>query len=269
MKQQTPVCTYDFTLRRESSEIEELKGTLQEHCKKWCFQLEEGSRGYLHYQGRMSLKTKQRMTAVKKLFPKEIHLSPTSNENRDNNFYVVKLESRVDGPWSNQDRYVPRQIREIKELYAWQQYIINNADVWDTRTINIVIDEHGCNGKSILRTYIGVHQIGRSIPYSNDYRDIMRMVMGTKKVPLYIIDIPRGIRKEQLYQFFSGIESLKDGYAYDDRYSFKEEYFDCPNIWIFMNHRPDSTRYLSKDRWKFWTLDNKVLTLTTMADDDV
>ena len=27
---------------------------------------------------------------------------------------------------------------------------------------------------------------------------------------------------------YAGIESVKSGYAYDDRYSFKDKYFDCP-----------------------------------------
>jgi len=77
--------------------------------------------------------------------------------------------------------------------------------------------------------------------------------MDTEKKPLYIIDIPRALRKDQLFQFFSGIETLKDGYAYDDRYHFKEEYFDCPNIWIFMNTIPD-LEYMSKDRWRFYEI---------------
>jgi len=59
----------------------------------------------------------------------------------------------------------------------------------------------------------------------------------------------------------SGIETLKDGYAYDDRYHFKEEYFDCPQIWVFMNMVPDISM-LSKDRWKLWVIkEGKLQTL--------
>lgn len=268
-KQKSPVCGYDFTLGEEFVNRNELTNILKKYTKKWTFQLEKGEseNGYIHYQGRFLLKVKARVTAVKKFFVKQIHLSITSSENRDNMFYVIKNESRIAGPWSNNDPYVPRQLREIDQLFKWQQFIVDDASVWNTRTINVIIDKIGNNGKTILKTHIGVRGIGRSIPFSNDYRDIMRMVMATKKVPLYIIDIPKGIRKENLFQFFSGLETIKDGYAYDDRYSFREEYFDCPNIWVFMNHKPDKG-YLSLDRWKLWSLKDKVLSELSEDEDD-
>lgn len=248
-----PVASYDFTIPAEKFDFENIKGKLKEIAKKWCFQKEKGEKtGYLHYQGRMSLKVKTREAQLRKELP-GWHLSVTSTENIKNDFYVTKKDTRVDGPWCDKDRtvYIPRQIREIPELFKWQQGIIDNAKVWDTRTVNIIYDTEGNHGKTILKTYVGVHGIGRTIPFCNDYRDMLRMVMDTPKVPLYIIDIPRALRKDQLFQFFSAIETIKDGYAYDDRYCFKEEYFDCPNIWIFMNKLPE-LEMLSKDRWKIW-----------------
>lgn len=248
--------TWDFTVSCEHITQQELKQQLIETCKKWTFQTEKGESGYEHFQGRVSLKTKSRTPS--KLFNcNKIHWSPTSNENRDNDFYACKLETRIDGPWTDKDKelYIPRQIRGIT-LRPWQQHIVDHATEWDTRHINIILDESGNHGKSILKTYVGVHGIGRSLPFTNDYKDMMRMVMDTETKPLYLIDIPRALRKDQLFQFFSGIETLKDGYAYDDRYNFKEKYFDCPNIWVFMNTRPD-TNYLSRDRWVFWTIDSE------------
>lgn len=256
-------CTYDFTASGDEWSEDSIKKVLKANCKCWCFQFERGETGYQHYQGRFSLKIKKRLTECVKLLGTNWHLSVTSEENRNNTFYVTKEDTRIAGPWSDADieRYIPRQIREIGALYEWQQSVVDDAKKWDTRHINIILDTVGNNGKSILKTYIGCHRIGRSIPFTNDYRDMMRMVMDTPKESLYIIDIPRALRKDQLYQFFSGIESLKDGYAYDDRYSFKEAYFDCPNIWVFMNTRPD-TECLSKDRWVFWEIkDRKLLKL--------
>lgn len=77
------------------------------------------------------------------------------------------------------------------------------------------------------------------------------MVMGLPKKPLYIVDIPRAIRKDKLDEFFAAIESIKDGFAYDKRYKYKQEYFEKPNVWVFMNILPD-TKMLSSDRWKLW-----------------
>lgn len=255
-----PCCVYDFTAPCDSNDILKVKNKLKEHCKKWCFQKELSSSGYNHYQGRFSLKLKKRLHQLVDMLDCNWHFSITSNENQNNNFYVMKEDTRIEGPWSDEDKeiYIPRQIREISELYEWQKVIVNSAKVWDKRTINIVVDFQGNNGKSILKTYIGVHEIGRCIPFSNDYRDLMRIVMDTPKKPLYIIDIPRALKKEFMNNFFGAIESIKDGYAYDDRYKFKEEYFDCPNIWVFTNVYPD-TSFLSKDRWCFWELSDHTL----------
>ena len=77
--------------------------------------------------------------------------------------------------------------------------------------------------------------------------------MDTPKKRLYIIDMPRSVNKDRLYGLMSGIETIKDGYAYDDRYSFKEQYFDCPNIWVFSNKQLDM-EYLSIDRWRMWRI---------------
>lgn len=252
------VCVWDFTLKEDAISRDNLLKKIKEHCKKWCFQLEEGESGYRHYQGRISLKMKKRLNEITKAFDvKEIHWSQTTTENSNNDFYACKDETRIEGPWKDTDieKYIPRQIREIEKLRPWQQMIVDDAKVWNTRTINIIIDKDGNHGKSILKTWIGVHDIGRALPFSNDYKDIMRMVMDTPKKSLYIIDIPRALKKDHLFQFFSGVETLKDGYAYDDRYTFKEEYFDCPNIWIFMNLHPD-VECLSRDRWRIWEFDS-------------
>lgn len=253
---------WDFTLDASKADRDKLIQTLKASAKKWVFQKEKGEEtGYIHWQGRLSLitKTNQPHTSAllkKNGFPKETHWSPTSNNTTNDFDYCMKQDNTyLEGPWMDtdtQEQYIPRQIREITQLKPWQQMIIDDSKVWNTRTINIIYDTQGNHGKTTLKTYIGVHKIGRSIPFTNDYRDIMRMVMDTDKMPLYIIDIPRALKKDQLFQFFSGIETLKDGYAYDDRYHFKEAYFDCPNIWIFMNKLPE-TDYLSSDRWKIWS----------------
>ena len=257
------LCVWDFTLHTNEEKKITDKTTLLKYldarCKKWAFQLEEGSETHkLHYQGRVSLKVKTRKPS-NQFNDLKISFSMTSNTNSDNDFYVTKNDTRIEGPWTDKDErpaYIPRQIREIAELRPWQKQVVESALQWDTRHINVIVDTTGNHGKSILKTWIGVYGIGRSIPFTNDYRDMMRMVMDTKKKPLYIIDIPRALKKDQLFQFFSGVETIKDGYAYDDRYNFKEEYFDCPIIWVMMNTLPES-EYLSKDRWVYWNFNDE------------
>lgn len=252
-------CVWDFTCKKEIITLDDLKAKLIATCKKWTFQLEKGESGYVHWQGRISLKVKQRLPSVSKIIP-GWHVSVTSSVNRDNYFYVTKEDTRIDGPWSDTDianqGYIPRQIREIKELYPFQQRIVDSAKEWDTRHINCIVDPYGNKGKSILSTYVIVHNIGEALPYVNDYKDMMRMVMDLPTKPLYIIDIPRALKKTEMRQFYAGIESIKDGRVYDDRYSFQRKCFDCPIVWVFSNKYPD-LECLSIDRWVFWEINSQ------------
>lgn len=252
-------CVWDMTIADGLFSVVQLKTLMKEHCKKWCFQLEEGKEtGYKHYQCRVNFKSKQRITSIVKIFV-GAHVSPTSTVNRDNMFYVTKDESRVAGPWKDDDPYIPRQVREIAKLRPWQEGVISLSKVWDTRTINVIIDCVGNIGKTTLCSYMCVHRLGTMIPFANDFKDIMRGVMDRPKLGCYLIDLPRAISKDRLYQLYGGIEMVKSGYAYDDRYKFQEEWFDCPAIFVFTNVVPDAA-LLSRDRWKLWeVVDNELV----------
>lgn len=252
------ISMYDFTMPADRIEVPILQKSLKVWAKKWVFQKEEGDTGYIHYQGRISLIKKRRLEEIGALLAKTelkgIRLSPTHDVKSFN--YVMKADTRIDGPWMDTDeepRYIPRQIRELGKLHDWQQKVIDLSTVWDTRTIHIIIDEGGNHGKSTLCTYMGVMGLGRTLPFVNDYKDIMRMVMDMPVSGCYLIDMPRAISKDKLFQMYAGIETIKSGYAYDDRYSFKDKYFDCPNVFVFTNKEPDYT-LLSRDRWKLWTI---------------
>lgn len=255
------VAVYSFRHTQSKIEVEALKKWCRKWGKTWVFQVEQGDTGYAHYQGRISLCKKRTVAAAKAMmleagFLPEYFEPESTTVSKGDAFYQTKEDTRVDGPWSDKDpkpAYIPRQIREISSLFPWQQHIVDNRDVWDTRHIDIIIDEHGSTGKSTLKTYVKAHGLGRFIPYVNDYKDMMRMIMDCPKERLYIIDIPRAMPKERMFQFFAGIETLKDGYAYDDRYHFRDELFDCPNIWVFTNMVPDNSM-LSKDRWRLWEI---------------
>lgn len=260
MSQKSNVCCYDFTVGKKFITKDALIKILSKNCKKYSFQLEKGEEtNYLHFQGRFSLKIKKRIKQVIELFNcKEIHFSITSNANRDNMFYVEKEETRVDGPWTDKDKpiYIPRQIREIEKLRPFQEKIIELSKVWDTRTINLIYCPKGNKGKSILKGYMFVNKLGRFLPFCNNYQDIMRMVCNLPTSNCYLIDLPKALNKERLGGMWSAIETIKDGYAYDDRYNFTEKYFDCPNIFVFTNKEPDYGDQ-SLDRWKIWTIDDE------------
>ena len=255
---------WDFTLGFECcGKLDRLivKNLLREFCKDGTFQLEKSDETeFVHYQGRVSLKKKSRRPPIDTL--KGIHWSPTSTRNFDNEDYCMKKHTRINGPWKieEEEQYIPKQIREIEKLYPWQQTIVDKLEVWDTRTINVVIDQKGMIGKSILVGYIRAHKLGRCLPPVNDYKDMMRMVCDIPTSRAYVIDTPRALKKDKLYGFYSAIESIKNGFAYDDRYSYKEKIFDSPNIWVFTNSYPEK-ELLSPDRWKIWQVQDNNLTL--------
>lgn len=250
-------CVWDLTAWPDKVTFEQLQSDIMAHCKKWCFQLESGAdTNTQHYQCRVSLKEKTTKGKVIRLFP-YAHVSLTSSENQKNMFYCMKEDTRVQGPWRDDDPepvYIPQQIREIEKLRPWQQYVMDTAHVWDTRHIDLIHDPRGNNGKTICKGWARCYGIARPMPFVKDYQGMMRMVMDMPTARCYIIDMPRALRKKDLYEFYAGVESLKDGYAYDDRYVFREKYFDCPNIWIFSNKLPD-LELLSQDRWRFWKID--------------
>lgn len=258
-------CTFDFTIPHQLIDKTNLIKKLNKHCKKWTFQGEQGEKTeYKHWQGRLSLKVKCRLNElISKWNFKETHFSITSKVNQKNNFYVMKDETRLEGPYLSEDNkeiYIPRQVREITRLYPWQQTIVELATTWDTRTINVVVDEKGNIGKSVLTMYMLSHRLGRIVPFCNNFKDLMRMVCDIPTSRCYLIDMPRAINKEQLNSLYSGIEYMKNGYVFDDRYSFREKIFDSPNIWVFTNAVPDMT-LVSYDRWKLWEVnkENKLI----------
>lgn len=260
-----PIYTFDFTLSYEKCQsaimiIQDFKNRV----KKYGFQLEqgEGDNDYKHFQGRISLIKKKRLHDVIKLFQDTClagaHFSVASTNSTKEDFYSYceKIDTRIGKPYKDSDPdppYVPRQCRDIK-LYEWQQYIIDDIDVWNTRNINVVFNPTGNIGKSTLIQYVRAYELGCALPLVNDYKDIMRMVCNLPTSKLYLIDMPKAIKKDKLHQFYSGIETIKDGFCYDDRYAYKQKCFDCPNIWVFTNTLPDFD-LLSKDRWNVWTVE--------------
>lgn len=248
-------CVWDATIPSDKYTKEQVEAWLIKWCKKWCFQLEKGSKtGYMHYQLRCSLKVK---SANMTMHLKPARWSVTTKENRSNMFYVMKEdETKVMGPWTELDvpLYIPRQVREIMDnLYPWQISVRDKSKTWDNRHINIIYDSVGKHGKSTFATYMAVQRYARVLPYCNNYKDLMRMAMCLDESECYIIDIPRGIKKQELRGLFAAIEELKNGHCFDDRYEHKERYFDCPCIWIFSNKLPNP-KYLSADRWKYYTI---------------
>lgn len=259
-----------------------VKGVLDSYSDDWVFQLEKApTTGSYHLQGRMRLKKKSRLTAIVKLFKTTLlsgtHYSKTSATNIKNDFYVTKLETRCDGPWFRHPERVSGdiktsidklyQISHINDdtLYPWQKKMYQIMGVKDPRTIHCLIDLSGNSGKSVFTSYSAVLKTGCiAVPPLDSYKDICQFLCsfieqrGIDCAERLIIDFPRSLRQDSLYQFMSGIEQIKNGCVYDTRYKARQVVFPSPQILLFMNTIPEPT-YVSLDRWSFWTIIDKDL----------
>jgi hypothetical protein len=259
----SPICVWDTTVSCESHTVDSLKKLFTEHCKKWCFQKEKGAKtGYEHFQCRVSLKLKTRMPTMAGIHPDA--WSPTSDENKKNDFYVMKSDTRIDGPWKDDDEevYIPRQYRNIT-LRPWQTKVIEMSKQFDDRHINVIFDPKGNHGKSLLASYCALFHNGIDLPPINDSKQLMEAMYGvcsSRKIrqcgPVFV-DLPRALDKSRLYGLFSAIEMIKKGQLIDLRYAYKEWWIDSPNLWIITNYNPEEwSNLLSSDRWRIYTFDD-------------
>lgn len=247
---------------------------LKQIFKKWAFQLEQSDSGYLHWQIRGHLYAKRTEKAAIASFNPTLwsagHWSMTSTGvHLKNNFnYVMKLDSRKEGPWTDQDPeaedppVLTRQLSTFMahigpdgaNMYPWQKDLLSLVQKVDDRLITCIVDDSsGNNGKSVFSEYLEYKGYGYEIPPMSCMEDIMQACMGLRAQKCYLIDMPRAMKKEKLAGFYSGLEALKNGVMYDKRYAFKKRRIDRPQIVVFTNHYPERT-LLSPDRWAIYRL---------------
>lgn len=263
---------FEFRLSKNDLDAQQVIDELKKIAKKFVFQLEKGEqKGYLHYQGRLSLIKKTTQHAALKLFdglsiPPPEYLEPTiTAEHRKAAFYQMKEQTRIDGPWTEQSAtvYIPRQFRDI-ELYPFQFDILETRKDFNTRTINCIYDVNGNIGKSTVAAIAELKYNAIDLPPINDAKQLMEVMYGecimrdTNKPGLVFLDMPRSMNKDTLNGIYSAIEQIKKGKIYDIRHSFKSLWIDSPTIWVFTNTMPDLDA-LSSDRWIFWQVENNEL----------
>lgn len=272
---------YDFTLSADKFDGNHLilKDFLKSFCKKWGFQREISKGDYDHYQGRISLLEKLRITQVIQIFhDKKImaNISNTSSASAKASMfynYVTKEDTRIEGPWTDKNsiiKYIPRQFRNKENtLLPWQQTVSDmfeyfKGDGFCDRKINVIYDKQGNNGKSTLAHLMRLHLNGVVLPSVNDGEKLCQsccdIMMGKEirtSVPVFI-DLPRAMDKSRLYGIYSAVETILSGYVYDVRHKYRDWDFDTPFVWVCTNMEPDDSM-LSKDRWNVWVIKNKQL----------
>jgi len=247
-----------------------MKDILNEFADSWVFQLERGvNADKLHFQVRLivheGVMTETLLTIfeARSLDRRDITFLPESNNSIQQgglSFYVMKDDTRVEGPWHD-STYKPRKrvhyegndlecIRSSKRPF--QQHIIDELKhPPDDRTLHWWYNHSGAGGKSKLMKYLRVtHPSFARVPMGTATQ-IKTSVIEKGPCQVYMVDLPR-VRgtDERQQELFSALEEIKNGWVESPMYGKAAELImEPPHIYIFSNELPN-LNYASLDRWR-------------------
>ena len=239
---------------------------LKKICKKFIFQEEVGEMGTPHLQGSIWLIKKERITALKKIIHNTIHWEPMRNEKASID-YCSNEDKRNGKVWSFG---FPKPIIIIKDLYKWQQSIVNLVELEASkRNIIWIYDEKGNNGKTELMKYL-VHKKQAVFSYGGKCSDIINLAFNNKEYlecsdkPIMIYNFGRDICNENIS--YKSMEQIKDGCISNNKYECGCFIFNSPHILVFANCLP-RRRALTDDRIKIYTIFNEELLIYNPMDE--
>jgi len=228
---------------------------LRSLAKKWAFQQERTKEGNLHYQIRLSLYAKKSFEGFKALLDTTIlrgaHMSKTAGVNSKNFNYVMKIDSRVRGPWTDSDPN-PDDVDEdvfFPETKMQRGCIDYVKGPIDPRKIRVYVDSKGSCGKSVLISKLRFNKLATIIPPTMEKaEDISAMIMCKPVDRAYVVDLPKSITPKKMASFWSALETIKNGYCSDKRNTFRDRVFKKPHLIVFTNKMPN-LEFMSTDRW--------------------
>ena len=230
---------YDITASAEKIPEDTLRAWLDKHCERYAYGRETGENGYRHYQIRLVLKVGADISEMRKVWSAFGHVSCTSVRNFD---YVLK-EGDFVCSWIK----IPESMQN-PVFRPWQKALLELEQ--SDREIDVIIDIKGNTGKSWITKYLALKNKATNVPSGLASKDIMRMCLKRGTTGWYIFDMPRASGK-QTKDTWSAIESIKNGYLWDDRYTWEEKWIDPPKVTVFTNEYPKYD-LVSEDRLRMW-----------------
>lgn len=237
---------WSFRFTYDKINLDHLDHLICKISDKFRFQLERGNGGQLHWQGCFKSRKRMRRGAVRKVFdgfnlnfPKCDYLEPTVDTDAAE-AYVMKEDTRVDGPWEKGFPKPPRIDTRLSEFVprpGWQQFIVDLLDTEpDDRTVYWHVDEVGGTGKSLLSKWLAQRD-DVVVVTSCKSADIATVI--EPSMLMLIIDIPRC--NDGHFVPYNIIEQVKNGFVCDGKLKKKMEVtsFAPPHVVIFSNHYPE------------------------------
>lgn len=253
---------FDVVIRAPLYETwKDLWHALNKRCKKFDFQKEKGEKAENeHWQCRVTLQKKQTAFAMNTEIIPEIGglWRLTSNDNTENNRYVVKWETRIEGPWSHDTLVArdPRLTRDVKGYIErgplpWHKKALEYAEEYDERHILLVLDNDGDNAKNVFQRWLEYKGKSHRVPsWCDTAKQLIEYVSGLEERGCLTINVPRAMKQEgrALYKLMTAIEAIKDAEILETRYKANPREWDRPQIIVFMNDLPD-LNMVTKKRW--------------------
>lgn len=252
---------FDVTIPGDQyADWESLFKKLSGWASHFCFQQEKGDTGYEHWQVRLQLIHKKTCAGIGPVMiaigghwsvtSTNVHTSPKTFT------YCMKEDTRIAGPWDDKSAVAekPPLTRQLvkfmeHEFYSWQRRMFEIVQIEDDRSIHLVYDAIGNVGKSIFLEFLEYQGMAFEMPPMRMMEDIMEFAHSFPPQKAYIIDMPRGMKKDKLADFYAGLESIKNGVTYDKRYVGKKRRMDRPVVVVFTNMLP-AFELMSLDRWR-------------------
>lgn len=227
-----------------------LPGTVSSNFSNcdWVFQKEQGKEGMVHFQG--VIRFKNPLDKV----PTDIfglcHWERCRNW-RNAVKYCTKVDTRIEGPWSNIDgltwRKTLRRPMRKNEMYAWQTKLLKILEEEpDFRTIRWYWSKKGLMGKTTFSREL-VIRFG-ALPMSGCNRDCMCFFFRTleeRDVDVVVFNLSR---QDANVCSYKTLEILKDGVGFSGKYESCGGAWNPPHVVVFANFEPERA-LLSEDRW--------------------
>jgi len=235
-----PSTWWDLTIPKRDVNLEKLKEWVERTADRGAIAEETGEGGYEHYQCRFVYAQPTIAEALTCMLP-TAHVTPSHVRDFD---YIYK-----DGDvWTTWDKVLQRY--KEGQLQGWQIEAYERWKDQDERTILVITDPVGGNGKSWLTKYLVARREAVLIPAIGDGRNLMGTVFGAGTASGgYAIDVPRSGTLSA--GFWEQVEQIKNGMLYETRYNFQYKWIEPPRMIITTNKQITKAtfKHLSEDRW--------------------
>lgn len=239
---------WDFTIPEKDITREELVKKFENaKADKFVIGSEEGTlTGYKHYQCKAHFRKPMTFEELGKYIG-EWHREPSIRKD----FTYCEKEGNFYRSWEG----ALAKFHDLK-LLPWQGQVIADLKEQNERQCTVILDREGANGKSYLSKHLVVRYGYAYVPPMTTTEDYMFMAMAHPNAKGFVFDIPRAENSQQEKAMWSAMETIKNGYLYDKRYSFTEKWIEPPKMLVFTNDKPPSNM-LSADRWRVYELIKK------------